>query len=155
LPQSRRRRGQREAAQTALSATVNPALRNPLPSLSGHLQLASRYAAREDMRERVTASIDEARRQVSRLVRLADDLQVISSRVADFRVEPEAFELVAATRAAARRVQALDPGRPITVNAPAASVMVRADPARLDQIFDNLLKNAIASSTRGTAVELW
>jgi len=150
-----RHREQLEQERTALIATVNHELRNPLASLSGHLQLASRYAAREDMRERVPASIDEARRQVSRLVRLADDLQVISSRVADFRVEPEAFELVAATRAAARRVQALDPGRPITVNAPAASVMVRADPARLDQIFDNLLKNAIAYSTRGSAIELW
>ena len=153
--ESLRRREQLEQERTALIATVNHELRNPLASLSGHLQLASRYAAREDMRERVPASIDEARRQVSRLVRLADDLQVISSRVADFRVEPEAFELVAATRAAARRVQALDPGRPITVNAPAASVMVRADPARLDQIFDNLLKNAIAYSTRGSAIELW
>ncbi|TMD52341.1 MAG: HAMP domain-containing histidine kinase, partial [Chloroflexi bacterium] len=150
-----RHREQLEQERTALIATVNHELRNPLASLSGHLQLASRYAAREDMRERVPASIDEARRQVSRLVRLADDLQVISSRVADFRVEPEAFELVAATRAAARRVQALDPGRPITVNAPAASVMVRADPARLDQIFDNLLKNAIAYSSRGSAIELW
>ena len=150
-----RHREQLEQERTALIATVNHELRNPLASLSGHLQLASRYAAREDMRERVPASIDEARRQVSRLVRLADDLQVISSRVADFRVEPEAFELVAATRAAARRVQALDPGRPITVNAPAASVMVRADPARLDQIFDNLLKNAIAYSARGSAIELW
>ena len=153
--ESLRRREQLEQERTALIATVNHELRNPLASLSGHLQLASRYAAREDMRERVPASIDEARRQVSRLVRLADDLQVISSRVADFRVEPEAFELVAATRAAARRVQALDPGRPITVNAPAASVMVRADPARLDQIFDNLLKNAIAYSARGSAIELW
>ena len=153
--ESLHRREQLEQERTALIATVNHELRNPLASLSGHLQLASRYAAREDMRERVPASIDEARRQVSRLVRLADDLQVISSRVADFRVEPEAFELVAATRAAARRVQALDPGRPITVNAPAASVMVRADPARLDQIFDNLLKNAIAYSARGSAIELW
>ena len=150
-----RHREQLEQERTALIATVNHELRNPLASLSGHLQLASRYAAREDMRERVPASIDEARRQVSRLVRLADDLQVISSRVAEFRVEPEAFELVAATRAAARRVQALDPGRPITVNAPASSVMVRADPARLDQIFDNLLKNAIAYSARGSAIELW
>src|SRR5439155_23484 len=70
-----RRREQLEQERTALIATVNHELRNPLASLSGHLQLASRYAAREDMRERVPASIDEARRQVSRLVRLADDLQ--------------------------------------------------------------------------------
>ena len=79
---------------------------------------------------------------------------MISSRVADFRVEPEAFDLVAATRTAAHRIQALDPGRPITVNASPAVVIVRADPARLDQIFDNLLKNAIAYSPRGSAIEI-
>jgi signal transduction histidine kinase len=152
--ESLRRREQIEQERSALIATVNHELRNPLASLSGHLQLASRYAARDDMRERVPASIDEAKRQVSRLVRLADDLQVISSRVADFRVEPEAFDLVAATRTAAHRIQALDPGRSITVNAPVAVVIVRADPARLDQIFDNLLKNAIAYSPRGSAIEI-
>jgi len=152
--ESLRRREQLEQERTALIATVNHELRNPLASLSGHLQLAARYAAREDMRERVPASIDEARRQVSRLVRLADDLQVISTRVADFRVEPEVFDLVAATRAAAERIQALDPGRRIAVSEPAAPVMVRADPARLDQIFDNLLKNAMTYSPRDSAIEI-
>jgi signal transduction histidine kinase len=152
--ESLRRREQLEQERTALIATVNHELRNPLASLSGHLQLAARYAAREDMRERVPASINEAKRQVSRLVRLADDLQVISTRVADFRVEPEVFDLVEAANEAARRVEALDPGRAITVDAPAARVMVRADPARLDQIFDNLLKNAVAYSPRGSAIQI-
>jgi signal transduction histidine kinase len=32
--------------------------------------------------------------------------------------------------------------------------MVRADPARLDQIFDNLLKNAMAYSPRESAIEI-
>ena len=152
--QSLRRREQLEEERTALIATVNHELRNPLASLSGHLQLAARYAVREDMRERVPASIDEAKRQVSRLVRLADDLQVISTRVTDFRVEPEAFDLVEAANEAARRVQAFDSGREITVGAAAARVMVRADPARLDQIFDNLLKNAVAYSPRGSAIQI-
>jgi signal transduction histidine kinase len=106
------------------------------------------------MRERVPSSIDAAKQQVGRLTRLADDLQVISTRVNDFRVEPEAFDLVAATKAAAQRVEALDPGRPLTLDAPATPVMVRADPARLDQIFDNLLKNAMVYSSRESAIEI-
>ena len=148
------RREQLEQERTALIATVNHELRNPLASLSGHLQLAARYAAREDMRDRVPSSIDAARQQVGRLIRLADDLQVISTRVDDFRVEPEAFDLVAATQAAAQRVEALDPGRPLTLNAPARPVMVLADRARLDQIFDNLLKNAMTYSPRESAIEI-
>jgi signal transduction histidine kinase len=133
---------------------VNHEIRNPLAALSGHLQLASRYARREEMRERVSPSIDEAQHQVGRLLRLADDLQVISSQGADFRVEPESFDLALAAHAAARRLEALDPAREATVNVPAVPLLVHADPARLDQILDNLLKNAVAYSPRDTPIEI-
>jgi signal transduction histidine kinase len=152
--QSLSRREQLEQERSALIATVNHELRNPLAALSGHLQLAARYAAREEMRERVRPSIDEARRQVTRLLRLADDLQVISTSATEFRVEPELFDLVEAAHAAARRVQGLVPGREIAVTVPAAPLMVRADPARLDQIFDNLLKNAVAYSPRNAPIQI-
>ena len=151
---SLKRREQLERERSALIATVNHEIRNPLAALSGHLQLASRYARREEMRERVSPSIDEAQRQVGRLLRLADDLQVISSQGADFRVEPESFDLALAAHAAARRVEALDPARDVAVNVPTEPVWVRADPARLDQILDNLLKNAVAYSPRDTPIEI-
>ena len=152
--ESLRHRDQFERERSALIAMVDHELRNPLASLSGHLQLASRYLARGDSGERVPPSIDEATRQVRRLMRLADDLQLISTRVAEFRVEPEPFDVVAAARAAGRRVEALDSGRRVTVNAPTAPLIVLADPARLDQIFDNLLKNAVAYSPRGAPIEI-
>jgi len=152
--ESLRRREQLEQERSALIATVNHEIRNPLASLSGYLQLASRYSRREDMRERVSPAIDEAERQVGRLVRLADDLQVISSPSAVFRMELEPFDLALAAHAAARRVEALDPAREVTVSAPSVPLMARADPARLDQILDNLLKNAVAYSPRVTPIEI-
>jgi signal transduction histidine kinase len=152
--ESLRRREQLERERSALIATVNHEIRNPLAALSGHLQLASRYARREDMRERVSPSIDEAQQQVGRLLRLADDLQVISGAGGVFRVEPESFDLALAAHAAARRVKALDPAREVTVDVPAVPLVVRADPARLDQILDNLLKNAVAYSPRETPIEI-
>jgi signal transduction histidine kinase len=152
--ESLRRREQLEQERTAVIATVNHEIRNPLASLSGYLQLASRYARREDMRERVSPAIDEAERQISRLLRLADDLQVISTPAAVFRVESEPLDLAPAVRAAAGRVEALDPARLVSVNAPDASLVVHVDPARLDQILDNLLKNAVAYSPRETPIEI-
>ena len=152
--ESLRRREQLEQERSALIATVNHEIRNPLASLSGYLQLASRYSRREDMRERVSPAIDEAERQVDRLKRLADDLQVISSPSAVFRMELEPFDLALAAHAAARRVEALDPAREVTVSAPSVPLMARADPARLDQILDNLLKNAVAYSPRVTPIEI-
>jgi len=151
---SLQRSEQLERERSALIATVNHEIRNPLAALSGHLQLASRYARREEMRERVSPSIDEAQQQVGRLLRLADDLQVISSQGADFRVEPESFDLALAAHAAARRVEALDPAREATVNVPTVPLLVHADRARLDQILDNLLKNAVAYSPRDTPIEI-
>jgi signal transduction histidine kinase len=151
---SLQRSEQLERERSALIATVNHEIRNPLAALSGHLQLASRYARREEMRERVSPSIDEAQHQVGRLLRLADDLQVISSQGADFRVEPESFDLALAAHAAARRLEALDPAREATVNVPTVPLLVHADPARLDQILDNLLKNAVAYSPRDTPIEI-
>ena len=152
--ESLRRREQLEQERSVLIATVNHEIRNPLASLSGYLQLASRYSRREDMRERVSPAIDEAERQVGRLVRLADDLQVISSPSAVFRMELEPFDLALAAHAAARRVEALDPTREVTVSAPSVPLMAWADPARLDQILDNLLKNAVAYSPRVTPIEI-
>ena len=152
--ESLRRREQLEQERSAVIATVNHEIRNPLASLSGYLQLAARYARREDMRERVLPAIDEAERQVGRLLRLADDLQVISTPAAVFRVELESLDLAAAANAAARRVEALDPARQVRVHAPDESLWVRADPARLDQILDNLLKNAVAYSPPKTPIEI-
>jgi len=40
------------------------------------------------------------------------------------------------------------------VNAPDESLRVRADPARLDQILDNLLKNAVAYSPPRTPIDI-
>ena len=40
------------------------------------------------------------------------------------------------------------------MNAPDESLRVRADPARLDQILDNLLKNAVAYSPPRTPIEI-
>jgi signal transduction histidine kinase len=150
-----RRREELEHERSALIATVNHELRNPLASLSGHLQLAARYAARDDLRERVPRALTEANQQVTRLLRLADDLVVIS-RSADeaFQVENETVDLAGAVEAAARRVGGLDPNRTITVALPATPVAVSADPTRLDQILDNLLRNAASYSERSAPVEL-
>lgn len=142
-----------ERERAAFIVTVVHELRNPLTSLSGHLQLASRYATREEMRSRVPASIDNARQQVTRLLRLVEDLHVASTTTAQFQVETRVFALAGAARAAAARAEALDPTRAIVCATP-ADATVSGDPARLDQILDNLTKNAVSYTPRGTPIEI-
>ena len=143
-----------ERERSALIETVNHELRNPLASLSGHLQLASRYAARDDRRDRVPAALEQAQHQITRLVRLADDFVVLSRSTDTFKVESSTFDLVGAARAAARRAEVLDPSRQIGTAFSPSRLLVHGDPARLDQILDNLLKNAISYSLRGTPIEV-
>jgi two-component system, OmpR family, sensor kinase len=152
--ESLRKREELEAERAALIATINHELRNPLASLSGHLQLASRYAARDDMRHRVPASLAEAQQQIARLVRLADDLLLVSRPAEALPVEMSTLDLRIAIVAAAHRAEAIDPTRPIAAPLADEALPVRADPTRLDQILDNLLKNAIGYSAKGTAVEI-
>lgn len=144
---------QRERA--ALFAAVNHELLNPLAVLSAHLQLAVRYAGDDAVRDRLPTSLERARVQVARLIRLAEDLLVISTTTdVAFRVALEPLDLVAAADAAALRASTLDESRQVQSPAAAAPVIVSADGARLDQILDNLLKNALSYSPPGSPVEI-
>jgi signal transduction histidine kinase len=152
--ESLRQRDEMERERSALIAMVNHELRNPLASLSGNLQLAARYFGRDELRARVPGLIDEARNQITRLVRLADDLLVISRSIETFEVAPVALDLRAAVEAAAHRAAASDPQRGISLVLPPAPVFVTADPTRLDQILDNLLVNALKYTPRTAPVEI-
>jgi signal transduction histidine kinase len=152
--ESLRRGEELERERSALIETVNHELRNPLASLSGHVQLASRYAARDDRRDRVPAALEEAQQQIARLIRLTDDLMVLSRSIDTFKVESATFDLAKAAEAAARRAEVLDPSRRIGIVPTFSRLYVRGDPSRLDQILDNLLKNAINYSPRGSAIEI-
>jgi len=151
---SLRRSEELERERSALIETVNHELRTPLASLSGHLQLAARYAAREDRQGRVPAALEQAQHQITRLVRLADDLLVLSRSIDTFNVESSVFDLASAAQAAALRAEVLDPSRQIRIPLSSLRLLVQADPARLDQILDNVLKNAITYSPRGTLIEI-
>jgi signal transduction histidine kinase len=152
--ESLRRQEEIEAERSALIATINHELRNPLASLSGHLQLASRYAARDETHNRVAASLAEAQRQIRRLHRLADDLLLVSRPAEALPVELSTLDLRTAIAAAAGRAEAIDPSRSISASVPVQPILVTADPTRLDQILDNLLKNAISYSQAGAPVEI-
>jgi signal transduction histidine kinase len=152
--ESLRKQEELESERSALIATINHELRNPLASLSGHLQLASRYAARDETRDRVPASLAEAQHQIGRLLRLADDLLVVSRPAEALPVEMSTLDLRTAIAAGARRAEAIDPSRPISASVPDHPLLVTADPTRLDQILDNVLKNAITYSQAGAPVEI-
>ena len=130
-------------------ATLAHELLNPLAPIRNGLQLI-RLAGGE------AATIDKARtmmeRQLTQLVRLVDDLMDIS-RISRGKItfQKERVELAAVVNSAVESSRPLigQQGHELTVMQPKQSVMIDADPARLAQVFLNLLNNAAKYSNRG------
>jgi signal transduction histidine kinase len=145
------RRAAAEAASLAkdeLLATVSHELRTPLQSISAWTRT---LAARRDdpaLVERAVGVIDRSVRQV---VKLLDDL-LDASRLAigQARLEPAPVDLARLVRQQieAAQPQAAQKELVIETDLP-ASLIVAADPMRLEQIVANLLGNAIKFTPTG------
>ena len=150
-----RRLEELQRERSALVATVTHEFRNPLAALSSHLQLATRFVARDDMHHRLPRSIEVASAQVARLLRLTEDLLVVATTGdGPFRIDVQVLDLAGIARDAILRARAADPMRVVAPVAAAAPVQVMADRARVEQIADNLLKNAARYSHAQARIEV-
>ena len=123
-------------------------LRTPLTALSLQLDGLERALARSPAsaeRDRTARKIAMAVRQADRLASLIHGLLNVS-RIAtgSFRLEPEAFDLVALVHEVAQRFdeEAERVGSAVMVRVPDA-VLGRWDRSRVDQALTNLLSNAL------------
>lgn len=134
-------------------ATISHELRQPLAACLGALSMMK---TRKD-RAIGEHARDVLERQIMQMARLVEDLldasQVVRGHVA---LRPELIDLVEIVQ------QAVDTVRPTTeerqqnlmVSAPAAPQRVNADPARLLQVFVNVLSNAAKYSGPGGAIRV-
>ena len=135
-------------------ATLAHELRNPLaPLRSGLLVLRKSHETGETAKH-VEQMME---RQVNHLVRLVDDLMDVS-RITHGRInlKKEPADLGAAIRQAAEmtREPAEASGLELKLMLPAEPLTLDADPARLTQVFGNLLDNAVKYTPAGGRVEI-
>jgi PAS domain S-box-containing protein len=129
-------------------------LRNPLAPLSNAVQVLRRAGGDGNA---VAAAAEMLERQVRQMTRLVDDL-LDMNRITQGKIElrKEQVELgpilEQAVESARSLYTALD--HELTVAAPAPPAVVDADPARLAQVFGNLLNNAAKFTDRGGRVWL-
>ena len=123
-------------------ATLAHELRNPLTPIRNAMHVI-RLAG--DNRAAVAQTRSMIERQLAQLVRLVDDLLDVS-RITRGKIElrKERVELQSVVRQAVETSSALldHYGHVLQVVMPPAPVYVSADPARLAQVFSNLLNNA-------------
>ncbi|MFL6567133.1 MAG: ATP-binding protein [Burkholderiales bacterium] len=155
--EARLRREQAEAESRTKDryiATLSHELRNPLAALSNAVHLLG-MAGRE--RENIRPTLDMMQRQIAQLTRMVNDLLDVS-RVTHGKITLR----LAPTDLAAVLAQAIETAAPalqakrlrLARDLGPGSLMVSGDPARLMQVFSNLLDNAAKFTPSGGEVSV-
>lgn len=117
-------------------------LRGPLAPLGNMLEVLKRARGNADVLDTVH---DSMQRQVRQLTRLVDDLLDINRiKRGQIELRRERIDLVPVLRQAIATCQSVceRAGHALTVSIPPEPLWVSGDPARLAQVFGNLLNNA-------------
>jgi PAS domain S-box-containing protein len=146
-------RREAERLQDEFIGTISHELRTPLGSVLGYAEL---LGTDESLTDEQRQWVDVIERNATRLLRLVDDLRItVQVSAGTLRLSPESVDLATAVGAVARDI---DPGAEaagvrLEVDAP-SEVVVRGDPVRLNQAFENLLSNGVKFTRRGGTVTI-
>jgi len=139
---------------TDLLPLVSHELRTPITSIQGYAELLTRRlrqrGADRDLLE-PAAVIGVQVRRLNAIVSELLDLSELSN--ADARLRVGRVNLEALTRQAAVAMQATAPGHTVRVEA-TPSIVVWGDGARLRQLLDHLLRNAVKYSPEGGEIRV-
>jgi two-component system OmpR family sensor kinase len=145
---------ERRASEDRLRRFVADAsheLRTPLTSVRGYAELFRRGAA--DDPEALGAAMRRIEEEGARMGVLVDELALLARLDQHRPLEREPVDLAAVARAAVDSARAIEPDRPVEIDAP-LPVTVLGDEARLRQVADNLLENARVHTPSGAPVRV-
>lgn len=146
------RRPSTSAPTMDLLATTVHELRSPLTTISGQVQLARRFVARDEARERDALNLALA--QVARMDRLLDELADLSAAAAgDLSLAYVPFDLRDAVGEAVARHETDDQSR-FAVGLSDERVEVNGDAQKIGRVLDNLLDNAVKYSPADSRIEV-
>ncbi len=138
--------------QRDFMGNVSHELRTPLTIVAGYLQSLQRRSAHLDADQR--QAVDTARAETERAIQLLGDLLELaradSGQLIVASQPTDLHALLAESAAMAEQVSR----RPIRLQLPDDTVLVAADPARLQQVLLNLIDNAVKYSQPEAAIDL-
>ena len=145
--------------KTQFLSMASHELRTPLTAVSGFIQVARRRVARaaeneraewRDEAMRAAETLELAQRQARRLGRLVDELLDVS-RLQLGRVElhQRDIDLSASLREVVDRMRLAQTVHTFALDADERPIRILADVDRIDQVFENLLNNAVKYSPSG------
>ena len=156
---------QLDRLKTQFLSMASHELRTPLTAVSGFMQIARRRMGRlgtatdvpqpwREEAQKADETLDMANRQAKKLARLIDELLDVS-RLQQGRVEMRLAEidLGEVVREVGERMKILSKGHEIETNVEGTAPIV-ADRDRIEQVFENLVGNAIKYSPESGPIEM-
>ncbi len=130
--------------QDEFMAAASHELRTPLTALRGRLELLVRRLQGKEAEAEALRQAMQALSAADRLAKLANALLDVSRlRTGKFHLQRERVDLAALLAQVIEQTQPLALGQRIELDQPGGPVVVDGDPHRLEQVFTNLLMNAI------------
>jgi PAS domain S-box-containing protein len=137
-----------------LLTMVSHDLHTPLTAIKGSLEVLLYEAVGVELRHEL---LGIAQKNVDRLFRLVSDiLDLARIEAGRFKGRRERFDIVTSLRGTLDRLRQLAHERDITMSleAPEEAVTVFADGVRMEQVFTNLLGNALKFTPRGGRIHV-
>jgi two-component system OmpR family sensor kinase len=142
---------ERSASEARLRRFISDAsheLRTPVAAVSAYAELFDRGA--RDRPDDLARSMTGIQRETRRMGLLVSDLLLLARLDQGRAVETKPVDLTALAGEAVDAAHAMEPGRPLALEAPAA-ITVTGDAERLRQVIDNLLANVRAHTPADAA----
>jgi PAS domain S-box-containing protein len=132
-----------DANKDRVLAKVAHELRNLFAGLNSGLQVMRSHAGDELRQQQIMALMQQQLQVVRSLTEDLLEAQRVQARKAALLLQPTAIQDVLHDALEHLRSRAEEKSQHLQLLAPAAAVVVKADPARLFQIFTNLIENAV------------
>ncbi len=137
-----------------LMAAAGHELKTPTAAIHNYLQLVERHLADGEEAEAGTyaaRALSQTRRLATLIERLLDVSRIQTGQL---ELLLAVVDLVAVVRSAVEAAQVLPKSPPIRLTAGREPVLVRADPGRLEQVFLNLLANAMEHAPGSDTIDV-
>ncbi len=132
-------------------ADASHELRTPLTSIRGLAEFALQQGETADRAE-LLRLISRVQHEAARMGLLVEDLLLLARLDQDRPLDRRPVNLASIAAAAVHAARTVQPGRPVTLLAAPDPVIVDADDARIRQVIDNLLSNALQHTPAGSPV---
>jgi signal transduction histidine kinase len=152
--------------KTQFLSMASHELRTPLTAVSGFIQVARRRVARAASQDdpsidwkqeatRAAETLELAQRQARRLGRLVDELLDVSRlQLGRVELQQSDIELAGMLREVIERMRLISTLHTIELDTKVDTATIHADRDRMDQVFENLIGNAVKYSPAGGKVRV-